>query len=108
MVSTNPINTMNNRIYLAGKITGDPNYKQKFVEGVEILKNCGFKAEDIVNPVELCQEGWSWLRCMIHDLRLMAGCSWIAFLSDWKDSRGARIERFFAQMLGKYTIYLNN
>ena len=98
---------MNNRIYLAGKITGDPNYKQKFDEGVARLKDFGFKAEEIVNPVELCQDGWSWLRCMIHDLCKMAGCGWVAFLPDWKDSKGACIEYFFAQLLGKITIYLN-
>lgn len=98
---------MNNRIYLAGKITGDPNYKQKFVEGVEILKNRGFKAEDIVNPVELCQEGWSWLRCMLRCLRLLCGCGWVAMLLDWKESRGAKIEHFVAQLFGKNIFYLN-
>lgn len=99
---------MNERVYMAGKITGDPDYKKKFAGWAERLQRFGFKAENIVNPAELCSEKWSWLRCMIHDLRLLAGCGVVAMLPDWRESRGARIEHFAAWLLVKETIYLPN
>lgn len=38
------------KIYLAGKVTGDPCYKMKFEAGVKHLEHLGWKRQDIVNP----------------------------------------------------------
>lgn len=98
---------MNDRVYIAGKITGDPNYKEKFKAAAEHLLGCGFQDGNVVNPVEHCSEDWPWLRCMLRCLRLLCGCGWVAMLPDWKESRGAKIEHFVAQLFGKNIFYLN-
>lgn len=45
------------KIYIAGKVTGDPCYKMKFNAGVERLVELGWKREEIVNPAQLIDEG---------------------------------------------------
>ncbi|MBP3762920.1 MAG: DUF4406 domain-containing protein [Bacteroidales bacterium] len=97
----------NERIYLAGKITGDPDYRVKFRAGVIHLLRLGWEYNDIVNPVKACPEGWGWWRCMARCLRLLAGCGWVAMLPDWNESRGARIEHRVAQLLRKNILYIN-
>ena len=95
------------RIYIAGKITGDADYKVKLTAGVLHLLRLGWEYENIVNPVKECKEGWPWWRCMMRCLRLVSGCGWVAMLPDWNESRGARIEHRVAQMLGKDIIYIS-
>ena len=97
----------NGKIYIAGKITGDADYKVKFDAGVLHLLCLGWEYKKIVNPVKECPEGWSWWRCMVRCLRLLAGCEWVAMLPDWKDSRGARIEHRAAKLLRKWILYIN-
>ena len=98
----------NNRIYIAGKITGDTDYRRKFRKAAKTITTLlQWDADDIVNPVERCGEDWSWLRCMARCLRLVAGCGWVAMLPDWKQSRGARIEHLWAKILLKKIIYLH-
>ena len=96
------------QIYIAGKITGDADYKAKFMAAQERLqRDYGWNYWSIVNPVNECKEGWPWWRCMMRCLRLLAGCKVVAMLPDWTESRGARIEHRWAQMLGKDIIYIS-
>ncbi len=98
----------NNRIYIAGKITGDPDYRRKFRKAVKLVTTLlEWDADDVVNPVERCRQDWPWWRCMALCLKLVAGCGWVAMLPDWKQSRGARIEHLWAKILGKKIIYLH-
>ena len=97
----------NDKIYLAGKVTGDPCYKMKFEAGVRYLEHLGWKREDIVNPAQEIPEGTLWLKAMWKCLRLMRRCEWVALLPDWKESRGARIERLVAKVTMKWMIYIH-
>ena len=97
----------NRKIYIAGKITGDADYRAKFRAGELHLMRLGWEIDEIVNPARECSEGWGWRRCMSRCLRLLAGCGWVAMLPDWKQSRGARIERLAARLLMKNIIYIN-
>lgn len=97
---------INERIYLAGKITGDADYKAKFRKATAVLESMDWNYWFIVNPTIECKEHWSWLRCMVKCLFLLKGCKWVAMLPDWKESRGARIEHRVAQWLGKDIIYI--
>lgn len=92
------------RIYIAGKITGDPDYKVKFNAAHLWLLRRGWA--EVVNPVKACREGWPWWRCMLRCLRLVAGSQWVAMLPDWNESRGARIEHRWARFLGKNIMYI--
>lgn len=96
------------KIYIAGKITGDPGYEAKFRRAEDYLMVwLEWDYWDIVNPVEQCDNRWPWWRCMARCLRLVAGCGWVAMLPDWRESRGARIEHKWARILCKKIIYIN-
>lgn len=96
----------NEKIYIAGKISGERDYKVLFRAGVLRVLGYGFGAEDVVNPVELCPEGWPWWRCMVRCLWALKGCSFVAMLPNWKESRGARIEHWVAKVMRKWIIYI--
>lgn len=95
------------KIYLAGKVTGDPSYKKKFEAGVKHLEDLGWKREDIVNPAQKVPDGTPWLKAMWKCLGLMRRCGWVAMLPDWKESRGARVEHWIARMTMKYIVYVD-
>ena len=125
---------MNNKIYIAGKITGDPEYKTKFKDAAAKLiqcrrnctqkkpcGNCVFKDRDyltscrikyifpqelvIGNPVDfVCENKPYWL-IMIRCLKQLRRCTYAYFLNDWNDSRGARCEHRWAIRWKKQIIY---
>lgn len=97
----------NGKVYIAGKITGDAEYKAKFTAGVLHLLWLGWEPGKIVNPVREVPEGWPWWRCMVRCLRLLAGCEWAAMLPDWRESRGAKIEHAWARLTGKWILYIH-
>lgn len=97
----------NDKIYLAGKVTGDPCYKMKFEAGVKHLEDLGWKRENIVNPAQEIPEGTSWLMAMWKCLGLMRKCGWVALLPDWRESTGARIERLVAKVTMKWIVKIN-
>lgn len=96
------------KIYLAGKVTGDPCYKMKFEAGVKHLEDLGWKREDIVNPAQLVPGDTPWLKAMWKCLWLMRRCEWVAMLPNWKESRGAKIEHLVAKLRLKWIIYINS
>lgn len=93
-------------IYISGKITGDPDYEWKFQKAAETLVEAGWSYWYIVNPARESCRLWPWWRCMVHDLRLLWKCGYVAMLPDWNESRGARIEHWVARLLKKEIIYL--
>jgi len=86
------------KVYIAGKISGlDYNeVKEKFTEAHVRLLYLGLIP---VTPIFFCKQHWNWYRCMIVCLWHLAKCDRIYFLPDWKDSKGARIERGIAKLL---------
>ena len=56
-------------------------------------------------PINPMQHGRSWnkpgLFHIIYDLTLMLRCDAVLFQPDWVESRGARIEHFFAKLFMK-------
>lgn len=124
----------NNRIYIAGKITGDPDYKAKFKlaeanltqarRRCAIGRPCGdclFKDRDyithcriydifpnqldVVNPVDFASESKPyWLTMLVYLFHLHRS-TYVYFLRDWKESRGARIEHRWAKWFKKKIIY---
>jgi len=89
-------------VYIAGKITGDPNYKPKFEKAkTEIKAKIGEAL--IINPVEECEnEGLTaWLACMAHCKGLIDMSDVIVCLPDWKSSRGACAEVEYAKHINR-------
>ena len=115
---------MNNKIYIAGRISGDENYRRKFVaavqkvedfcffdrHGVEVYMRTGRTAYRAVNPVWLKLWGlplefYAWEAAMAVCLWHLVWCSTVYMLRDWHESGGARMEHSVAQWLGKKIIY---
>jgi hypothetical protein len=74
-------------IYIAGKVTGDPNYKEKFLKEENRLYSFGYEP---ANPAALVPETEDWAKAMRATVRLMLLCDGVSLLSDWKKSKGAK------------------
>ena len=115
---------MNNRIYIAGRITGDPHYRAKFKSAEATVKDWRFfDRHDVkyaihhdhfgfvpVNPAEFTLLGndlteYSWYLAMVVCLCRLVRCSYVYMLKDWKQSKMAMIEHRWAIFLGKEIIY---
>lgn len=125
---------MNNRIYISGKVTGDPDYLQKFKSArweLELSRRqcsaqkscpgcifydrnyiyeCTIKDLfpehfEIVNPATFPVANRPWLLAMVYCVRKLMGCSYVYMLNDWQQSRGAKIEHRIAKVFNKQIIY---
>lgn len=76
-------------IYLAGKISGDPNYRTKFEAAQKFLEGKGYI---VLSPAVLPSEGFSWEAYMRMSRAMLVECSTICFLPDWTESTGALLE----------------
>ena len=85
------------KIYISGKITGDPEYYSKFLVEEIRLRELGYGP---VNPAELVPDGTPWDTAMRKVLKAMLDCDGVSLLPDWGDSKGARIEWRLAAELG--------
>jgi hypothetical protein len=85
------------KLYLCGKITGDDNYRDKFLEAENGLYEAGFYP---VNPAACIPAGTDWKGAMRKAVSLMLSCDGVALLPDWKESKGAKIEARLARELG--------
>ncbi len=89
--------------YIAGKITGDPNYKQKFQKVQENLEE---DRQTVLNPASL-PDGMKPADYM-HICFAMIDCAdVVAFLPDWQQSEGAKLEYQYCKYIGKETILLD-
>ena len=90
-------------VYISGPVTGlsFDDVCKAFAEREAQLNAAGYLA---VNPVALSHEnvaaGATWEEYMAFDLTLLQDCDLIAFLPGWENSRGARLEMYFAKLNG--------
>lgn len=117
---------MNNRVYIAGKITGDPNYLEKFNAAAYEVETQQFSSIitplqyvarqnrvmqlEPVNPAKFTLAGKSleeyrWIVAMVICLARLLTCSFVYMLKDWPDSKGATIEHNTARFFGKRIVY---
>lgn len=82
-------------IYIAGKITGNPNYKEQFKAAEDRLSKLGYA---VVNPV--MEEGCPYRHYINVGLRKLGHCDAIYLLRNWRRSKGARLERKYAKTVG--------
>lgn len=101
-------------VYLAGKITGDPEYRAKFAAAKEwllaekeleeavlgLLKASPYPTADVVlNPAELPGD-WPKSAYMDVCLAMLRKADMAVFLPDWRESNGARLERDYCRYQG--------
>lgn len=85
------------KIYIAGKMTGDPNFKEKFARVESGLAACGWT---VLNPAKNA-DSMTRAEYMRIDLNLIDMAEAVYFLADWKDSEGAKLERHYCEYIGK-------
>lgn len=89
------------KIYISGKITGDPDYYDKFQRAAIYLRSRGHL---VISPTCL-PDGLSYEEYMHVDYALIDVSDAVFFLKDWQDSRGAIDEHRYAHHTGKLVIY---
>lgn len=112
------------KVYLAGPITGVPDYQERFAAAAELL--CA-QGHQVIDPTagNGCQKrpctrpGYTWRdqdtpegakhswQCWMREgIRSMLACDQVAILPGWEQSRGALLERSLALKLGLTVVYL--
>lgn len=102
------------KVYISGPITGLERqvYLKNFADKERELLAMGY---DVINPTKLLPSRFLWIYkiigyklTLLYDLWHLMNCDYIYLLDGWMQSRGARIERCVAQVLGinKFSINL--
>lgn len=89
------------KIYIAGSIAGDPEYKKKFDNAAILLESEG---ETVLNPAEL-PEGMEPADYMRICISMLDSADAIYMLRDWKHSSGATLEHAYAAYICKTIFY---
>ena len=96
---------MKKKVYIAGPITGDPTYKEKFAAVSEKLKALGL---DPVNPAE-APEGLTYKEYIDRGLKLLMECDIICCITTERNpnkkswppsSKGENLEWHYAMTVG--------
>lgn len=90
------------KIYLAGKITDNPNYRHIFKCYEDQFTEDGHK---IMNPAIL-PAGFDYEDYMKVCYAMIDICEEVRFLPNWKESPGACREHFYAQATRKTICYI--
>ena len=89
------------KIYLAGKITGDPDYQVKFMLARRQLEKQG---HTVLSPAVL-PEGLNPGEYMQICTAMIDVADAVAFLPDWAESPGAQLEQQYAAYAGKTRLW---
>ena len=91
------------KVYLAGKITGDPNYREKFAEAAKKLEERA--GVTVISPA-VTPEGLKKADYMRICFAMLESADTAAFLPDWEDSPGAQLEKHWCEYVGKKMVFL--
>lgn len=92
------------KIYISGKMTGNPDYKDEFFEAENWLISQGYKP---INPsnMDIIFPELNYQEFMALDYKLIEMCDGIFMIHNWQRSKGACAELTYAKSLGKKIIY---
>lgn len=87
------------RIYIAGPITGDPDFLKKFTDAEEEIRAHYAGNVEIVNPAYMDKTlaSFSHRKQVDFCLQLLSECDMIYLLEGWENSTGAQAEYGFAK-----------
>ena len=92
------------KVYIAGKISGDPGYRQKFGRAAAMLTEKGCA---VLNPAVL-PDGITGGEAMRICLDMIDAADIVVLLPDWKESKGAQLEYQYCCYAGKPALPLEN
>ena len=92
------------KIYIAGRITGNPHYKAEFKETETALQCAG---HTVLNPAEL-PEGMKPADYMRICFAMLESADVVFFQRGWEISNGAKLEYDYAKYIGKKNIIFND
>lgn len=90
------------KAYIAGKITGNDNYKTEFKEAESKLSNEGYS---VMNPSTL-NEGFEQMDYLHICSAMIDICDSVHFLPNWTASKGAHFEMGYALAKNKEILFL--
>lgn len=96
------------KIYISGKITGLKNWRDLFIAAEKKLREEGYiviSPRLISNEIEIQTSNPTYQDYMKNDIRMLCICDAVYFLSNWKDSPGAKLEHEIALALKLRCIY---
>lgn len=93
---------MKTKVYIAGKITGDHNYREKFGSAQKQLEGEGYT---VLSPATL-PDGMSTADYMRICFAMIDTADVCAFLDDYEKSGGAMVEFAYCKYIGKKTFLL--
>lgn len=85
------------KVYLAGKITGDPNYREKFAAAAKKLEERA--GVTVISPA-VTPEGLKKADYMRICFAMLESADTAVFLPDWEDSPGAQLEKHWCEYVG--------
>lgn len=85
------------KIYIAGKMTGDPLYRAKFYAAAQSIRDKGYIP---LNPAT-SPDGLTNAEYMRICFAMMDVADAVLFLPCWMNSQGATLERAYCQYTGK-------
>lgn len=86
------------KVYLAGKITGDPNYREKFAAAAKKLEERA--GVTVISPA-VTPEGLKKADYMRICFAMLESADTAVFLPDWEDSPGAQLEKHWCEYVGE-------
>ena len=89
------------RVFICGKITGDPDYRDKFNAAQKALNDAGYA---VMNPAILPSEGFEHDQYMTVTKAMLSVCDAAMYLNDWMDSPGA-VEELEEATRGKIKVF---
>jgi hypothetical protein len=98
------------RFYLSGKITGltYDEYTLNFAKSrmALIMTHYLYNSDEVINPLHLVPFFGlkTWLCYMITDIYNLLKCDAVVFQSNWTESKGAKVEMWFAILTNKLII----
>ncbi len=105
---------MRERIYIAGKVTGEPldvckmKFEKRKIElftaGYEPVSPMDLNFSTLINGYSFLSDADRWYCEMRACIAVLLSCDGINLLPDWEYSRGAQIEWQLATKLGKHKI----
>ena len=91
------------KIYIAGPITGAPDYQQHFADAEQRLRGAGHVT---MNPATLAlNKGFTHAEYMHICFAMLRVCDGVYMLDGWRDSKGATMEFEFALHTDKIMMF---